>query len=136
MSATKTRPKLAKWARKEAEHKLIAGLRMHMTETDTVKFGRRRYTRDEMIAVLKERIDVGEPIPAARAAWLALVAEERDVLAKTHGFVADLCKYLAVAYPDELVDFGLSPKKRRKLTSEEKKAAVDKARATRAARRR
>ena len=116
------------------DRQLIAGIEKHFGKGDFLVADGVKYKPAEILAMLKERIDVAQPVAPAKAKWMACVAAQEHVIASTDPTVAGVIAFLRVmhgASPELLADFGLAPKTRRELTVAEKAARADKARATR-----
>jgi hypothetical protein len=132
-----TRAKVRKDRRIQDDRRLIDGILAHFAASDAIVLRGKRYTRDDLVRLLQQRIDVTPPIERARAAWRALVAKERAVLAETNPVVTLLRRYIQLVHGDAhevLAKFGMKPDKRRKLGIDEVAAAVEKRLATRKAR--
>jgi hypothetical protein len=97
-----------------------------------------RYTPDELIAMLAERVELSEAVVAAKASWEEAIRRERENAERTKRVHAALRKAIHVMFGKSdarLSDFGMKPhKERRPLAPEEKVVVVAKILATRAAR--
>jgi len=116
------------------DRQLMAGIAKHLGKGDQLIARGKKYKPSEVLAMLQERIDVTEPVAPAKAAWMACVKEQEQVLASTDPVVADIIAYLRLAHDGDvklLADFGLAPRTRRELSPEQKVARADKARKTR-----
>jgi hypothetical protein len=95
------------------------------------------YKPADLTPALQARIDSANRVLAAKAAWAEAVQADRDERAKSKTFVADLRQALRLAFGgsiETLASFGLTLRKTPVLTPEQRVAAGQKARATRAAR--
>ncbi len=120
-----------------ADQKLIDGVTKHAATIPTVVIGGSSYTTAAIIAVLQQRLTASKASQATRATWQNAVKADKDERASTKAFVSGLRQALQVAFAgsiDSLADFGLTPRKPRVITPEQKTAAAAKAKATRAAR--
>ncbi len=126
---------MSKSNRINKELQLIQGIQKHYGKTDVIVLADVKHKVSEILSVLQQRVDASKPVAPARAEWLHVVENERQVLDETHDLVVDLTKYLAVVHRGStaLADFGLVPA-RRALTAQETLEKVEKSRATRAAR--
>jgi hypothetical protein len=129
--------KYTKINRNSQDLRLIAGFRKHgkgMTFTVAGK----KYTTADVLRLLQGRVDAGDGALAAKAAFHAAIAAERDEVDRTETLLGAIRQTLLItlaASPETLADFGLVPRKsRRALTVKEKSAAVEQAQATRLAR--
>jgi hypothetical protein len=117
--------------------KLMAGFRKHGKGL-TFNVAGKRYTVPDILRLLQGRIDAGDTVSAAKAAFHAAVAADRAEVESTEPLLAAIRQTLLItlsASPEVLADFGLAPKKpRRALTVKEKSVAVEQAQATRVAR--
>jgi hypothetical protein len=120
-----------------ADQKLIDGLNKHATTITSIVIGGAAATTKDIVATLQSRIDSAKAASSTRATWLAAVQAYQAERVKTRTYVSGLRQSLLVAFAgqvDTLADFGLTPRKPRVLTPEQKLAAAAKAKATRAAR--
>jgi hypothetical protein len=120
-----------------ADQNLIDGLTKHASTITSIMIGGASLTTKNIIAKLQTRIDDATTVVTTRATWQAAVKAEKDGRVGTRTFVSGLKQALLVAFAgqvDALADFGLTPRKPRVLTPQQKTAATAKAKATRAAR--
>ncbi len=113
---------------------LIEGISKHFGKGEHIAAGGKQYEPAEVVAMLKERIDVAKPVAPAKAAWIACVKEQSRVLEATDSVVLEVIAFLRLRHGGDdkvLADFGLAPKKRQGLTPEQKVARAEKARKTR-----
>jgi len=120
-----------------SEQKLIDGLTKHaQTITSFVIGGVTMQTKD-IITNLQALIASASAVQTSRATWQNNVKSDKAERDKLKTFVSGLKQALLVAFAgsiDALADFGLTARKPRVLTPEQKTAAAAKAKATRAAR--
>jgi hypothetical protein len=120
-----------------AWQQLIDGLNKHAATITSVVIAGASVTTKDIIGTLQARIATAKAAQSTRATWLAAVQADRDDHDKTKTFVSGLKQALLVAFAgqiDTLADFGLTGRKPRVLTPEEKVAVAAKAKATREAR--
>ena len=120
-----------------ADQNLIDGLNKHAATIPSIVIGGASITTKDIVATLQSRIDSAKAAPSTRATWQAAVQADRAERDKTKTFVSGLRQALLVAFAgqvDTLADFGLTARKPRVVTPEQKLAAAAKAKATRAAR--
>jgi hypothetical protein len=123
--------------RTSADQKLIDGMGKHGAAITAILIGGVSQTPAQMIAALQERIDDANAVLASKATWQSAVAKDKAGSARSQPYVARLRQALLAAFAgqvDVLADFGLTGRKTRVVTPEEKMTAAAKARATRAAR--
>ena len=102
-----------------------------------LQIGRQSYAPQDVIDVLAERVASGQRILDARTALTAAIKADQGVRARTKAFVQS---YRAIVQgmfkdvPDMLAVFGLVPPKQPKVTVAVKVEAIEKSKATRAAR--
>jgi hypothetical protein len=122
----------------DRDRRMIAGVEKHFARSDRIRLDGEQYTREELIALLRERVELSHAVLAAKAAWQDAVQRERANAAKTARVAAALRKTIHLMFGSDaaaLSDFGVAPhKERRPLSSEEKAMVVAKILATRAAR--
>jgi hypothetical protein len=120
-----------------ADQKLIDGLNKHATSIPGIVIAGASATTKDIVVTLQSRVDSARTVQSSRASWLAAVQTDRALRDKTKTYVSGLRQALLVAFAgqiDVLADFGLTPRKPRVVTPEEKVATAAKARATRVAR--
>jgi hypothetical protein len=130
-------PKKNRTDQTTAEQSLIGGLNKHATSIPSIVIGGASVTTKDIVATLQSRIDTAKAAQSTRATWQTAVQADRAERDKTKTFVSGLKQALLVAFAgqvDTLADFGLTGRKVRVVTPEEKLAAAQKAKATRAAR--
>ena len=116
---------------------LIDGLNKHASTITSIVIAGASMTTKDIIGSLQSRIDSAKAAQSTRATWQAAVQADRDDRDKTKTFVSGLKQALLVAFVgqiDTLADFGLTGRKPRFATPQEKLAAAAKAKATREAR--
>jgi hypothetical protein len=120
-----------------ADQKLIDGLNKHASTITALVIGGTSLSTSAIIAQLQTRIDAAKAVSTTRATWQSAVKAEKNERAASRTFISGLKQALLVAFAgqiDALADFGLTPRKPRVLTPQQKTAAAAKAKATRAAR--
>ncbi len=120
-----------------ANQKLIDGLNKHAATIPSIVIAGASVTTKDIIATLQSRIDSAKAAQSTRATWQTAVQADHAERDKTKTFVSGLKQALLVAFVgqiDTLADFGLTGRKVRVVSPEEKVAAAAKAKATRAAR--
>ncbi|HEY4015809.1 MAG TPA: hypothetical protein VGM06_20855 [Polyangiaceae bacterium] len=123
--------------RTSADQKLIDGMGKHGAAIPAFLIGGVSQTPAQMVAALQGRIDDANAVVTSRATWQNAVAKDKAGSALSRSYVARMRQALLVAFADQvdvLADFGLTGRKTRVVTPEEKVTAAAKARATRAAR--
>ncbi len=117
---------------------LIAGILQDLEGLPTTMgLGGTQYTPQEIAAFFQARIDAANRIITARAAWTAAIAEFEELNRRAKVLLPDLRNVLLGNFgPDseKLSHFGFAPPRRPKLTVEQRRAASEKAKATRKAR--
>ena len=120
-----------------ADQKLIDGLTKHAATLPSFLIAGVSTTTTNVIAKLQARIAAEQAVQPARATWQATVQQAGSQIAATKSVVSAVKQALLVAFAgqvDTLADFGLTPRKVRVVTPEQKVAAAAKSKATRAAR--
>jgi hypothetical protein len=120
-----------------ADQRLIEGYTKHAAIIPSVVLDGASATTKDIIATLQSRVDKARASESARATWLAAVQAERAERDETRRFVSGLKQAALLAFGgrlDALADFGLTPRKPRVDTPDQKLAAIAKGKATRAAR--
>jgi hypothetical protein len=119
------------------DQELIAGIKKHFGKAPLV-FDGEKHSAAEIIKVLQGRIDTGIALIAGHAALRTSVNADRAKAAETSQYVARVRQAILLTFggvADVLADFGLvPPRERRALTAAERLSAVEKVKATRAAR--
>jgi hypothetical protein len=123
----------------EADRNLQAGLRSHLSGAKAITIAGKAYKPADLVNLLQVEIDAANTANAARLAWIAATKTSKQVRRDTAPVKRMLRAFIVSTFGESstlLADFGMVPRKtRKKLTVEEKAVAVDKLRATRAARR-
>jgi hypothetical protein len=130
-------PKSNRSAGTAAEQKLVDGLNKHAATIPSIVIAGASMTTKDIVATLQSRIDSANAALSTRATWQTAVQADQTERDKTKTFVSGLKQALLVAFAgqiDTLADFGLTGRKARVVSPEEKVAAAAKAKATRAAR--
>jgi len=125
-------------ARQQMNKLVAAAYKKHCAKTGGMIIDREKTSANQISAELQKRADVEDKVTAARGVLHGAILERAQVEDDTQA-VFDAVRQSALimfaSAPDILAEFGLAPKKeRRGLTAEEKLAAVNKAKETRAAR--
>jgi hypothetical protein len=124
-------------AQSVADQKLIDGLNKHAATITALVIAGASHTTSEIVARVQERVDAANTVNTTRATWRNAVKAETDGRTASRTFISGLKQALLVAFAGQinaLADFGLTARKLRVLTPEQKTAAAAKAKATRAAR--
>jgi hypothetical protein len=120
-----------------ADQNLIDGLNKHAATITSIVLGGATATTKDIVATLQSRINSAKAASSTRASWLAAVQADQAERDRTKTYVSGLKQALLAAFVgqvDTLADFGLTARKPRVSTPEQKLAAATKAKATRAAR--
>jgi hypothetical protein len=120
-----------------ADQKLIDGLTKHAATITSLVIAGATFTTSEIVGKVQARVDDAIAVRSTRATWQNAVKKEKDGRLASRTFVSGLKQALLVAFSgqiDALADFGLTARKPRVLTPQQKSAATAKAKATRAAR--
>jgi hypothetical protein len=116
---------------------LIAGLLAHYAASDVFELSGQKYTRDELVAKFKRRVDASETVKAADNAYHATIQAERQVDLEVRPLRQQLHKQLDSklgSYNPQLRDYGFAPKKPQIVPPQVKAEAAAKAIETRKAR--
>ena len=118
---------------------LIAGTNRHYSNaSQPLAFGGVTYTATALTALLQSFVDLRQGVDDAAAAHRTKVAAEAAQAPHLRGVISAFVAYVKATFgnsPDDLADFGISPRKvRTPQTAEQKAAAVAKRAGTRAAR--
>ncbi len=128
----------SKKERHDMHEALAHGFRKHCVKDGGMIINTKKRTGAKIASELERRAAAEDAVGAARAALQAALDDRDRIEKETQEYYDAVRAMVFVAFgksPEILVDFGLEPAKPpRQLTTEEKKAAVEKARATRAAR--
>ena len=119
------------------DQKLIAGAQKNLRSYRSLTVGTQKVTPTDVVASLQERLAKAEATAVALAAYRGALKDEADTRAKSAKLIAGFKRLVAGMFfdsPTLLADFGLKPLSRAKRTLAEKTSAVEKAKATRAAR--
>jgi hypothetical protein len=120
-----------------ADQALIDGFGKHTAAIPSIVIGGVVRTAAELVATVQSRVDASKDVVSTKASWLAALHAETTLRDATAEFVSGVRRCILVAFAgqvDTLADFGLTPRKLRVDTPEQKLASAAKARATRAAR--
>jgi hypothetical protein len=120
-----------------ADQKLIDGLTKHAATLSSIVIAGASTTTANIEAKLQARIAAIKTVQTTKATWQAAIVAQRTEQATTKTFVSGVKQALLVAFAgqvDALADFGLTARKVRVLTPEDKVAAAAKRLATRTAR--
>jgi hypothetical protein len=123
----------------EVNRKLQDGLQTHLLGARPITIAGKAYKPADLVKLLQAEIDAANAANAARLAWIAATKSSKQLQRDVAPIKRMLRAYIVTTFGESsaaLADFGMSPRKpRKKLTVDEKVQAVDKLRATRAARR-
>jgi hypothetical protein len=124
-------------ARQAVNQKMIDGLNKHSQAIPSLIIAGTTYKLSDIITTLQARLAGANLVLSTKAAWQTAVKADIDEREKTKVFFSGLRQALQVAFAgsiDSLADFGLTPRKVRVVSPDEKLQAAAKAKATRAAR--
>jgi hypothetical protein len=130
-------PKPSRLNRTAALQKLIDGLNKHQAAFGGFMVNGAQVTTPQVVSKLGEIISTGLAVETTHASWQAAVKADLAERVNTAAFVSGVRQAILVAFHgqvDVLADFGLTQRKPRVLTPQQKQAAAAKAKATRAAR--
>jgi hypothetical protein len=117
------------------EQDIINGIQKHLGNKGTLVVNGEKHSVPEIVAIVEGRVNATAKVAASRDVLSKDVAAERETLALSDAFMADLRQAILVAFgttSEALVEFGIAaPKKRRALTAMEKVQRTAKANATR-----
>lgn len=116
---------------------VIVGVTKDLQNVSSLPLDGDMYTPTSLVALVQSRIDAGNKVAAAKAAWIDATKQYEAINIKTTGVISGLKSYVMNLFgrtSPKLADFGFAPRKVATLTTAEKVAAVDKRAATRAAR--
>jgi hypothetical protein len=120
-----------------ADQKMADGFAKHGQLVASLMVAGTSYKAADIVTVLQARLSTAAAAQSTRASWQNAVKADKDERARTKPFVDGVRQALLVAPSgsiDTLADFGLSPRKVRVITPEQKAIAAAKAQATRKAR--
>jgi len=120
-----------------ADQKLNDGLTKHAAALPSFLIAGVSTPTTSIIAKVQARVAAEQAVPPAKATWQAAVAQARSQITETKTLVSAVKQAILVAFAgqvDTLADFGLTPRKARVVTPEQKVASAAKSKATRAAR--
>jgi hypothetical protein len=120
-----------------AEQTLVDGFNKHAAVIPSMVINGVMQTTKDIVATLQSRIDSARTALSTRATWQTAIRTDQALRDTTKTYVSGVKQGLLVAFAgqlDTLADFGLTARKPRVSTPEQKLAAATKAKATRAAR--
>jgi hypothetical protein len=126
--------RLSKLQRQTKVRQLIKGITKHWMAWRTVDLARKSYRPDELVACLQSVLDAHRATDAARAAWIAQVANERALEAQLAPIIRSIVRQAESRYLNQislLADFGIVLRKTGPKKAEVKARMVERARATR-----
>lgn len=127
-----------KVSKQDSNRRLKAGIEKHFAKAKSLTLNGQELKPAEVAKLLQASIDASQAADAAKLVWLATVRKATEVEATTAPILRALRAFVRAAIGETsatLADFGIQPRKApKKLTTEEKVLAVEKTRATRAAR--
>ena len=130
-------PKPSRPSRTLSLQQLIAGLNKHQATFTSAMVDGAQLTTAQVVSKLGEILTTSNLVVTTHASWQAAVKADLAERVNTATFVSGVRQAILVAFNgqvDVLADFGLTERKPRVLTPEQKQAAAAKAKATRAAR--
>jgi hypothetical protein len=116
---------------------VIAGIQKDLHAASSLPLGGTTFTPATLTQLVQSRIDAASGVANARAVWLDAAAKYKVLSAQVSLVVNGLRQYVVNAFGADspvLADFGFTPRKKAVLTTEQKVARAQKAKATRAAR--
>jgi hypothetical protein len=119
------------------DQQVIQGVQKDLSTMSSLLLGAETFTPATLVAFVQSRIDAGNKVGTARAAWLDAVKAYEAVDTQADVVVHDLKQLVIAAFGAtsvKLADFGFAPRKVTVLTPAQKAAAALKRKATRAAR--
>jgi len=119
------------------DQQIIDGIGKDLQTMSTLYLGAKTYSPPSLAALIQSRIDAANKVTVAKAAWHDASASYKAIDVDVGVVVRDLKALVIAAFGStspKLADFGFTPRKRTILTPEQKAAAAQKRRATRAAR--
>lgn len=123
---------------KSVDQKFLAGLQRHFKSSKTIAFGGRSYTYKELVDIFQASIDAANASDVKYGEWLDTVKAHRKIEQATMAVRRGFRKFVIALLGEtssSLIDFGIKPRKKtKKLTLDEKTAALKKVQATREAR--
>jgi hypothetical protein len=120
-----------------AEQTLIDGFNKHAAAIPSMVINGVVQTTKDLVATLQSRIDSAKAALSTRATWQTAIRTDQALRNTTKTYLSGVKQGLLVAFAgqlDTLADFGLTARAKHVATPEEKIAAAEKAKATRAAR--
>ena len=120
-----------------AEQTLIDGFNRHAAAIPSMVVDGAILTKQDIVDALQSRIDSARAALSTRATWQTAIRTDRSRRDQTKTLVSGVKQGLLVAFSsqlDTLADFGLTARAKHVPTPEEKLAATEKGKATRAAR--
>jgi hypothetical protein len=128
-------PKKNRAAHTTADQTLIDGFEQHGDAIPCMAIAGVCRSPAEVVATLQSRIDVTERVLQAHATWRAALEAEKNLHQETKPFVAAVRRLLVAGFGGHattLAAFGLTEPEKYVATSDERRAAPAKAKATRA----
>jgi hypothetical protein len=119
------------------DQQVLEGIHKALQGVPTLVLGATTYTPATLAAFIQSRVDLANAVDTTRAQWLATVKAYDEASARARIVLNDLRNYLIAAFGADsptLADFGFSAPRKAALTPEQKAAAIEKALATRKAR--
>ena len=116
---------------------VIAGIEKNLQNVPSLQLEGETYTPTSLTALIESRIKAAQAVDVAKASWLDAVKTYEAIDAKVTPAMRGLRQYAFNAYgrtSPKLADFGFRPPATATQTTEQKQTAVQKRRATRAAR--
>ena len=119
------------------DQQVLVGIHEELQSMSTLILGAETYTPQSLADFVQSRIDLGNTVATAKAAWLDAVARYAALDRKANLVLGDLRNVVIAAFGREslkLATFGFVPPRRPTLTQEQVVASVAKGKATRKAR--
>lgn len=127
-------PRHAKSTKIERDKSMIAGLKKRARELSSIEAFPFLQSVDTVVARLQAHLTSLAAVQTQRIQWLVAVREERRLEAETKTLLVRVKPFLMSVYGEgsaTLLEFGLKPLKKPKISVETKRIAVEKRRETR-----
>jgi hypothetical protein len=130
--------KTSRTKKQGTDQQVIAGIKADLLQSTTsMPLGGTSYTPASLMAFVQSRIDAGNEVVTAKAAWQAAATRYKGIDKEANVVLRDFKGFVVGTYGEaspRLADFGFTARKYTPLTPEQKVAAAQKRAATRKAR--